>query len=259
MIDRLKGTVPLALVIGVLAFLWCEFSLNFTFHWFTNGDLGNGLSLPDSFHLPVPAAFVSWGFFFAAGANVAAFRKVVIGSVVGGLAAFGAMAASSATAAAPDFWGIALWVGIFAVVLVLISAAGDWYYVPATFGAFASVFFWWTATGLDYWAKNGGGTNTVKALGKPATAGTGAFGGVLSTPYTWVWISVTAALLCGCVLGIVSVKITELVTPKSDRAAEAAAEAEVAGRGTTDDSAARHASPTPSGAPATPAAPTVRG
>lgn len=256
MIERLKGTVPLALVIGVLAFLWCEFALNFTFHWFTNGDLGNGLSLPDSFHLPVPAAFVAWGFFFAAGADIAAFGKVVIASVTGGLAALGAMAASSATADVPDFWGIALWVGIFAVVLVMMSALGDWHYVPATFGAFASVFFWWTATGLDYWAKDGGGTNTVKALGKPATAGTGAFGGVLSTPYTWVAVSVTAALLCGCVLGIVSVKITELVTPKSDRAAEADAEAEVAGRGPSDRTPTRHANPTPSGAPS---APTARG
>ena len=152
-----------------------------------------------------------------------AFRKVAIASVTGGVAALGAMAASSATAGAPDFWGIALWVGIFAVVLVVISAAGDWHYVPATFGAFASVFFWWTATGLDYWAKNGGGQNNVKALANPATA-------VLSTPYTWVWVSVTASLLCGCVLGIVSVKLTGLVTPKSDRAAEAEAEAEVTGR-----------------------------
>ena len=230
MIERLKGTVPLALVIGVLAFLWCEFALNFTFHWLTDGDLGNGLSLPSSFHLPVPAAFVAWGFFFAAGADMAAFRKVLIGSVTGGLAALGAMAASSATAPAPDFWGISLWVGIFAVLLVVISAAGEWHYVPATFGAFASVFFWWTATGLDYWSKNGGGTNSVKALANPATAGTGAFGGVLSTPFTWVWVSVTASLLCGCVLGLVSVKLTALVTPASDRAEVAEAEADVSGR-----------------------------
>jgi hypothetical protein len=222
MIGRIKSTAPLALVIGVLALAWTDLALNFTFHWFTNGDLGNGLSLPDSFHLVVPAAFVTWGFFFAAGADNAAFVKVVIASVTGGLAALGAMAAASATADLPDFWGIALWVGIFATVLVLFSAAGDWHYVPATFGAFASVFFWWTATGLDYWAPDGGGVgNSLKALGDPATAGAGAFGGVISTPFVYVWLSITVSLLCGCLLGLLSVKLTALVTPRSAAGAEA--------------------------------------
>jgi hypothetical protein len=222
MIGRIKSTAPLALVIGVLALAWTDLALNFTFHWLTNGDLGNGLSLPDSFHLVVPAAFVTWGFFFAAGADNAAFVKVVIASVTGGLAALGAMAAASATADLPDFWGIALWVGIFATVLVLFSAAGDWHYVPATFGAFASVFFWWTATGLDYWAPDGGGVgNSLKALGDPATAGAGAFGGVISTPFVYVWLSITVSLLCGCLLGLLSVKLTALVTPRSAAGAEA--------------------------------------
>ena len=66
MFERAKAATPLALVIAVLAFIWVELSLNFTFHWVTSGDLGNGLSLPSSFHLIVPAAFVTWGFFFAA-------------------------------------------------------------------------------------------------------------------------------------------------------------------------------------------------
>lgn len=216
MTDRIKSALPLALVIGVLAFAWTEVSLNFTFHWVTNGDLGNGLSLPSSFHLVLPAAFVAWGFFFAAGADMAAFRKVALGCLTGGLAALGTMAASAKTADLPDFWGISLWVGIFGIVLVLLSASGDWHYVPATFGAFASVFFWWIATGLDFWAPAGGGVgNSVKALGDPASAGLGAFGGVLSTPYTYVWLSITVSLLCGCLLGLASAKITGLVTPKS--------------------------------------------
>ena len=211
---RLESSLPLALVIGVLAFLWCELALNFTFHWVTDGDLGNGLALPSNFHLVVPAAFVSWGFFFAAGADIGAFRKVVIGSVTGGLAALAAIAGASKTADLPDFWGIALWVGILAIVLVLLSAAGDWHYVPATFGAFASVFFWWTATGLDYWAPKGGGVgNSLQALKNPATAGAGAFGGVISTPFTFVWLNITVSLLCGCVLGLLSVKLTAMVTP----------------------------------------------
>ena len=33
MAARLKGFLPLAVVIGVLAFLCVEFALNFSFHW----------------------------------------------------------------------------------------------------------------------------------------------------------------------------------------------------------------------------------
>lgn len=214
MLVRLRSAAPLAVVIGILAFAWTEVALNFTFHWFTAGDLGNGLSLPDSFHLVLPAAFVSWGLFFAAGATYEAFQKVMIGSVVGGLAALATMAASSATAPLPDFWGIALWVGIFGAALVFMTALGDWHYVPATFGAFASVFFWWIATGLDDWAAKGGGVgNSVPALKSPATAGTGAFGGVISTPFVYVWLSITVSLLCGCLLGLASARLTALLTP----------------------------------------------
>lgn len=221
MTARIKATLPLALVIGVLAYAWTHVALNFTFQWFTDGDLGNGLALPSNFHLIVPAAFVAWGFFFAAGADTSAFLKVATASVTGGLAALGAMALSSATAPFPDFWGIALWVGVFAVVLVVLSAFGEWHYVPASFGAFASTFFWWTATGLDYWAPDGGGIgNSVKALGDPATAGAGAFGGVISTPFTWVWINVTVSLLCGCLLGLASVRLTAMVTPATPAATE---------------------------------------
>lgn len=212
MTAKLKATLPLAIAIGVLAYAWTQFSLNFTFHWFAAGDLKNGLELPSNFHLVLPAAFVSWGFFFAAGADKAALRKVAVASLVGGLAALATMALSAKTAGFPDFWGIALWVGVFAIVLVLMSATGDWHYIPATFGAFASVFFWWLATGIDYWFKNGGGVgNSPAALGDPATAGGGGFGGVLSTPFVWVWIDITATLLCGCVLGIASVKLAALI------------------------------------------------
>lgn len=78
MAAHLKGFLPLALVIGVLAFLYVEFALNFSFHWFSDGDLGNGLELPKNFYLVVPAAFVAWGLFFAAGGDNAAFSKLCI-------------------------------------------------------------------------------------------------------------------------------------------------------------------------------------
>jgi Protein of unknown function (DUF1097) len=214
MTSRLKAAAPLALVIAVLAFLWVEFSLNFTFHWVTSGDLGNGLSLPASFHLIVPTAFVSWGFFFAAGADNAALQKVLAASVIGSLGGLFVMALAPQVADLPDFWGIALVVAVAAVVVVLASAVGDWYYVPGIFGAFAATIFWWIATGLDGWAIDGGGVgNSVEALGDPLTAGAGAFGGVLSTPFVWVWVNTLVTLLIGCALGLLSVRLTALVTP----------------------------------------------
>ena len=211
MLERAKASIPLALVIAVLALLWVEFSLNFTFHWVTDGDLGIGLSLPSNFHLIVPAAFVSWGFFFAAGADRAALSKVTIASVVGTVGGLLLMVIAPKVADLPDFWGIAVTVAVLAFIVVIATAMGDWYYVPAVFGAFAATVFWWIATGLDGWAKNGGGVgNSVAALGKPATAGSGAFGGVLSTPVAWVFVDTLVTLLIGCVLGVVSVKLTAL-------------------------------------------------
>jgi Protein of unknown function (DUF1097) len=224
MAARMKGFLPLALVIGVLAFLYVEFALNFSFHWVTDGDLGNGLELPKNFHLVVPAAFVAWGMFFAAGGDNAAFAKVGIANVFGCAAALIMIILAAETADLPDFWGISLWVGVTAAALVVLAGLGDWYYIPATFGAFASVVFWWLATGADGWAPDGGGVgNSLDALGDPATAGLGAFAGVLSTPYIWVSINILVTLTIGVVLGIASAKIAAAITPKEKTAVEKAA------------------------------------
>ena len=123
---------------------------------------------------------------------------------------------ASATAGLPDFWGISLWVAVMAAFLVLLAALGDWYFIPATFAAFASVVFWWLATGLDGWADKGGGVgNSLQALGDPATAGAGAFGGVLSTPYGWVFVNVLVSLTIGCLLGAASTRLAAAITPKT--------------------------------------------
>jgi hypothetical protein len=75
--------------------------------------------------------------------------------------------------------------------------------------------FWWIATGLDGWADHGGGVgNSVQALAKPATAGAGAFGGVISTPYGWVVFNTFVTLLVGCLLGLVSTRLAGVLTPK---------------------------------------------
>jgi hypothetical protein len=75
MSDRLKRTGPLAISIGVLAFLWSEFSLNFNLHWFTVADgIFGKFGLPEKFQLVLPATFVTWGLYYALGADRAALR-----------------------------------------------------------------------------------------------------------------------------------------------------------------------------------------
>lgn len=222
---RAKAIAPLAIVIGVLSFLWTEFSLNFTFHWVTDGALdptgqATTLELPKSFHLILPTAFIAWGLFFAAGGDNAAFGKILTACIFGTVAALVTMPLSFKTADAPDFWGIALWVGVFAFVLVIVLVLGDWYYVAGTFPAFAAVFLWWIATGIDGWSIDGGGKGGLAGLAE--TPGTGAFGGVLSTPWQWVWFSTLVTLICGCILGILSAKLAAALTPKPKAAAEAA-------------------------------------
>jgi hypothetical protein len=233
---RAKAITPLAVVIGILSFLWTELSLNFTFHWVTQVDEYGGdgtLGIPENFHLILPTAFISWGLFFAAGGDNAAFGKIFLATVFGSVAALVTMPLAFKTADFPDFWGIALWVGIFAFVLVMILIAGDWYYVAGTFPCFAAVFLWWLATGLDGYVPNGGGTgdkvNALTSAADPAaaaaaleagdTAGFGAFGGLISTTWPWVWFSTWVTLVCGVILGIISAKVAAAITPKPKAAA----------------------------------------
>ncbi|HEX7299717.1 MAG TPA: DUF1097 family protein [Solirubrobacteraceae bacterium] len=224
MAERMKGLLPLAVAITVVAFVYVELSLNFTFHWATSGDLGNGLSLPGSFHLAVPAAFVSWALFFALGGNGGAARQVALSAVFGCAMALLTFAFVAATKGLPDFWTIALGVAVASGIMVLLGALGDWYVIPATIAAYACCVLWWIATGMDGWADKGGGVgNSVKALSDPATAGTGAFGGVISTPYGWVAINVLVTLLLGCLCGLASARLAAVLTPKPDAPAADAA------------------------------------
>lgn len=104
-------------------------------------------------------------------------------------------------------------------MLVLAIPLSEKYSVAACFPAFASVVFWWIATGLDGWADKGGGVgNSVEALGAPATAGAGAFGGVISTPYFFVFVDVLITLFVGLACGMASGRLSALITPKKDGA-----------------------------------------
>jgi hypothetical protein len=221
---KLKATLPLATSIAVLAFLYVEFTANFTFHWVTSGNLGNGLSLPSNFHLVIPAGFISWGLFFALGANTAALKETAANCLFGCVAALILFVFVDIVKGVPDFWAISLGVGILAFIIVLFSGAITLINVPVIFGAFAACVLWWIATGLDGWAPNGGGVgNSVAALAKPATAGTGAFGGVLSTPFTFVALNVFVTLLLGCAFGALSVRFAALLTPGTEKREKTAA------------------------------------
>jgi hypothetical protein len=114
-------------------------------------------------------------------------------------------------AALPHLWGIALAIAVVGAGLELFSTLsedGSLSAAPA-FACAAAVLFWWFATGLDNYVAGGKGPHTVAALGlalttHPLAAGTGALGGLLSTPWTWVALSTWVSLLVGPLLGVVS-------------------------------------------------------
>ena len=219
---RAKAIVPLAIVIGVLSFAWTEVALNFQFHWVTNGSLGTtGLALPSRFQLIVWVAFISWGLFFAAGGDNAAAGKITVASIFGSLGFLATAGIAPHLADTPKFWSISLLVGICALILVLILIAGDWYYVAGTFPIFGGLFGLWVATGIDNWWPGGAGSSSgLSRLGTTGSPGTGAFGGVLSLPWYWVWIDGLVSAIIGVLLGLISAKVAAAVTPKP-RSAEA--------------------------------------
>ena len=210
---RAKAMSTLIIAAGVLTFLWVEFVLNFDFHWFTVKDhvLG-GLGLPRQFQLVLPASFVGWGLFFALGAD--GVRKTIIAAVTGTAATVVVILLGSATADAPDFWGIALWGAVAVMALVLLSSArADDRLSPApALVCFATAFYYWIATGMDNYVPSGNGPHTVQGMvaaltGKPLAAGAGAFGGLLSTSWEWVAVDALASIVCGALLGVLTVRL----------------------------------------------------
>jgi Protein of unknown function (DUF1097) len=215
MATRLKAVLPLTVSIGILAFLASEVALNFTFHWVTvqNGVFG-AYGLPQNIHLVLPALFVTWGLYFLLGANNAALGKTVTAALTGTIGAGIAMVLGPMFADSPDFWGLALWIGITATGLVVLSTVvEDDRFAPApAFCCYASVFFWWIATGLDNFVPDGKGPHSAAAItaaitDKPLAAGTGAFGGLLSMSWGAVLVSVFVSLVCGALLGALSVSL----------------------------------------------------
>ena len=117
-------------------------------------------------------------------------------------------------AESPDFWGLALMIGVTGAGLVVLSTAvDDDRFSPApAFCCYAAVFFWWIATGLDNFVPGGKGPHTAEAVvaaitDTPLAAGTGAFGGLLSMSWIAVVVSVFFSLVVGAVLGALSVRL----------------------------------------------------
>jgi hypothetical protein len=215
MSTRLKAVLPLTVSIGLLAFVATWVALNFTFHWVTvqDGVFGK-FGLPQGIHIVLPAIFVGWGLFFLLGATNAALGKTAIAALTGTIAATLTMAIGPKLADSPDFWGLGVMIGITAAGLVVLSTTvEDDRFAPApAFCAYASVFFWWIATGLDNFVPGGKGPHTVEAItaaitNKPLAAGTGAFGGLLSMSWQWVAVSVFASIVFGGLFGVASVKL----------------------------------------------------
>ena len=122
MATRLKAVLPLTVSIGLLAFVASEIALNFTFHWVTvqDGVFGR-YRLPQGTHLVLPALFVAWGLYFLLGADRAALGKTMIAALTGTIGATIAMVMGPVFAESPDFWGLAVWIGITAAALIVLS------------------------------------------------------------------------------------------------------------------------------------------
>jgi hypothetical protein len=212
MSHRFKHAVPLAISVALLAFLWSELSLNFNLHWFTVADGVFGkFGLPEKFQLVLPATFVTWGLYYALGADRPAFRNTLIAATIGTIGAIVIMTLGPALAGLPSLWGISLAIAIVGGGLVVLSAVREDSSLAAApaFVCAASVLFWWFATGLDNYVPGAAGPHTVAGLGlalttHPLAAGTGALGGLFSTPWPFVALSVWVSFLFGPVLGALS-------------------------------------------------------
>jgi hypothetical protein len=196
MADRVKGLFPIAMAVGLLSLIYLELALNVRFHWFLSG---HGV-VPIRVQLVPPAGFVAWASYFAAGGNLLAFRKVAVACAVGATAGMATMVLAVKTAGMADYWGIGLWVVILAALLVASVFLGDWYFVPATFGAFACVVFWWILNGVQ-------GLEQVETNRSVADVASTGVADLLSRPYSVVYLSVLTTLLVGCVLGELSSRL----------------------------------------------------
>jgi len=158
--------IPLSISVGILAALWTYISIKMS--------------------LPTWSAFVSWGFFFVAGADTKAFVKagapILAGVVFGYLTLYGLKVGTDGT----PVIALALAVGLAALLLVILMSWELFALTPAAFGAFA-VFY-------------------AYVFGKPAVED------IYSLTNVWIVI-LTQGI--GLVLGYLSVFLPTLFAKKS--------------------------------------------
>lgn len=171
MAGKLKGLLPLSLVAAVLVFAWIMFASNVN------------LGIKD-FAWVAPAAFVTWGFYFAAGTGTPGFTKSAGGAVIGSVFGLALIAIAPNFSSMPNSSGLALTAAVLAFILVICIALGEWWYVPAAFGGFACTVFAWAGTGY-------------------------------AGPPFMVWLSAAVTLVIGSVLGIAHTKLAGMMSPKS--------------------------------------------
>ncbi len=158
--------IPLSISVGILAALWTYISIKMS--------------------LPTWSSFVSWGFFFVAGADTKAFVKagapILAGVVFGYLTLYGLKVGTDGT----PVIALALAVGLAALLLVIMMSWESFALAPAAFGAFA-VFY-------------------AYVFGKPAVED------IYSLTNVWIVI-LTQGI--GLVLGYLSVFLPTLFAKKS--------------------------------------------
>ena len=158
--------IPLSISVGILAALWTYMSIKMA--------------------LPTWSSFVSWGFFFVAGADTKAFIKagapILAGVLFGYLCIYALKVGTDET----PVIALALAVGLAALLLVIMMTWELFALAPAAFGAFA-VFF-------------------AYVFGKPAAED------IYSLTNVWIVI-LTQAI--GLVLGYLSVFLPTLFAKKS--------------------------------------------
>ena len=125
--------------------------LNFNLHWFTVADGVFGkFGLPQNFQLVLPATFVTWGLYYALGADRTALRTTLIGCTTGTIGAIVIMTLGPSLAGLPNLWGLSLAIAIVGAGLVLLSTlTRRAVRLRPRSRAPPSVLFWWFATGLD--------------------------------------------------------------------------------------------------------------
>ncbi len=203
MADRVKGLFPIAMAVGLLSLIYMELALNVRFHWFI---ASHGV-VPIRVQLVPPVGFVAWACYFAAGGNLLAFRKVAVACIVGATAGMATMVLAVKTAGLSDYWGIGWWIAILAALLVASIFLGDWYFVPATFGAFACVVFWWIMTGVQ-------GLEAVEHQHSVADVASSGISDTLARPYSVVYFTVLATLFLGCIFGALSTRLAAVFRTK---------------------------------------------